>query len=101
MWTYWWDYWRAFWPRQQPSPTPKPLCSIDDLIAAFDEYLASSKEVTERAARNVEEARFLKAALEENIANGRRLKEALEDIKERKRQSAQVQCDTPPPQARR
>lgn len=88
--TFWWDLWRAFWARPEPKPEakPKPLCNLDDFAVALDEYLASSKEVAERAARNVEEAALLKAALEENVEDGLRLQQALEDIKERKRQAS-------------
>lgn len=85
--TLWWDLWRAYWLR--PTPTPKPkLCNLEDFATALDEYLASSKEVADRAARNVEEATMLKIALEENIEDGERLKAALEAIKERKRQAS-------------
>lgn len=86
--TFWWDLWRAYWVRPEPKPKPTQLCNLDDFAIALDEYLASSKEVADRAAKNVEEASLLKAALEENIADGMRLQEALEAIKERKRQSA-------------
>lgn len=87
--TFWWDLWRAYWFRPGPKPTPKSLCNLDDFAVALDEYLASSREVADRAAKNVEEASLLKAALQENVEDGRRLKAALEDIKERKRQASQ------------
>jgi methyl-accepting chemotaxis protein len=99
--TFWWEMWRAFWLRPEPKPIQKPLCNLDDFAIALDEYLASSREVADRAARNVEEATLLRVALEESIEDGQRLQAALEDLKERKRQASQAQCDSPPPQARR
>lgn len=71
--TFWWEWWRAYWARLEPKPEPKRLCNIDDFDAALAEYLESSRDVAERAAKNVEDAQ--------------RLKEALEVIKERKRQA--------------
>jgi hypothetical protein len=70
--TLWFAWWRGFLARPEPKPQPKPLCSLDDFDAALAEYLESSREVADRAAKNVEDAK--------------RLKEALEELKERKRQ---------------
>jgi hypothetical protein len=70
--TFWFDWWRAWWVR--PEPRPKPLCNLDDFDAALAAYLESSREVAEHAAKNVEDAQ--------------RLKEALEGLKGRKRQSS-------------
>lgn len=71
--TFWFDWWKAFWVRPEPKPQPKALCNLDDFSVALAEYLESSREVAERAAKNVEDAQ--------------RLKEALEDLKERKRRA--------------
>jgi hypothetical protein len=73
--TFWFDWWRFYWGRPCPKPESRPMCSLEDLAKALDEYLKSSKEVAERASRNVEDAQRLKAALE--------------DLKERKRQAMQ------------
>jgi hypothetical protein len=70
--TFWFEWWRAYWMRLEPKPQPKPFCSLEDLDSALTEYLESSRDVAERAAKNVEDAQ--------------RLKEALEELKERKRQ---------------
>jgi hypothetical protein len=88
--TLWWEMWRAFWMRPEPKPPPKPekLCSLEDLVRAFDEYLESSRLTTERAAKNVEDANLLIAALQENVEDGQRLQAALADLKERKHQSS-------------
>lgn len=99
--TFWWDWWRAYWARPEPKPKPAALCTLDDLALAFNEYLESAKLTAERAAKNVEDANLLITALKENVEDGLRLKAALEDLQERKRQAAQAQCDSPPPQAQR
>lgn len=72
----WSEFWRDFfWRRPKPEPTCKPKpCNIDDLIDAFNEHLESQRAVEAGAAKNVEDAK--------------KLLEALEAIKERKRQRA-------------
>lgn len=69
----WLDFWRDFWssPRK---PCPKPPCSLEELSIALSEHLESARVVAEGAAKNAEDAR--------------RLNEALEVIKERKRRAA-------------
>lgn len=71
----WLEFWRDyFWKRSAPACKPK-VCSLDDLSIALGEYLESARDVATGAAKNVEEAE--------------RLMEALEAIKERKRQVSQ------------
>lgn len=73
----WLEFWLDYvWKRSEPAPSCKPkVCNLDDLSVALAEHLKSAQEVAAGAAKNVEDAR--------------RLNEALEAIKERKRQAAE------------
>jgi len=71
----WFDFWRDFWLSSYRKPCPQPPCNLEELSVALSEHLESARVVAEAAAKNVEDAR--------------RLNEALEAIKERKRQAAE------------
>lgn len=60
----WLEFWREFWGKPQVCTRPV-ACNLDELAAALAEYLESAREVAVGAAKNVEDAERLLAALNE------------------------------------